>query len=44
MPTRVHTVSRKASTRSSVLRALIFDDDDDDDDVDECGAISRGDD
>ena len=40
MPTRVHTVSRKASTRSSVLRALIFDDDD----VDECGAISRGDD
>ena len=42
MPTRVHTVSRKASTRSSVLRALIFDDDDDD--VDECGAISRGDD
>ena len=29
MPTRVQTVSRKASTRRSVLRALIFDDDDD---------------
>ena len=31
-------MSRKASTRRSVLRALIFDDDDDDD---ECGAISK---